>query len=406
MEKIRHEFHELTRIFCVSFVGIRGIRGKKALECLSTLKRDTIEKRKGLYVSLKLTTRASVRFTIYVLLFLSACTPFRVTRPVFKIGLVAPFEGTYRHLGYDAIYAARLAVREINQAGGAWGYTVELVAYDDGGTVEGARRAARNLALDPDVVAVLGHFRQPTTLAALDVYAEAGLPFVAISAGRRDSQDGDPPLLFWGAADQALAQALCAHLAATWPDHRWALLSDALHASLAQALRRAAAQYQIELGVDGVVTEPADLVHFSSQTDGLLLALEPRTAGEVVLAWRQAGWEGVVAGGPSLGSPLFVTVAGEGAWGAVLATPYRWPDDPAFISAYRGVGPHTPAPGPFALATYESFTGLVTVVGQVDGRLTRERLGEVLQSDRLTPPGLIFVYRLTESGMLEQAVFP
>ncbi len=53
MEKIRHEpsgrsrraaclslFHELTRIFCVLFVRIRG---KKALECLSTLKRDTIK---------------------------------------------------------------------------------------------------------------------------------------------------------------------------------------------------------------------------------------------------------------------------------------------------------------------------------------------------------------------------
>jgi ABC-type branched-subunit amino acid transport system substrate-binding protein len=297
-------------------------------------------------------------------------------------------------------------VREINQAGGAWGYTVELVAYDDGGTVEGAVRAARNLALDPDVVAVLGHFRQPTTLAALDVYAEAGLPLIAIGAGRPDSQEGDQPLLFWGAADQALAQALCAHLATTWPDHRWVLLSDETHASLAQALRRAAVQYQVELVLDEAFVEPADLTHFFSEADGLLLALQPRAAGEVVLAWRQAGWPGVVAGGPSLSSPLFVTVTGEGAWGTVLVTPYRWPDDPAFISAYRGVGPHTPAPGLFALATYESFTSLVNAMGQVDGRLTRERLAEVLQDDRLVPPGLVFIYRLVESGLVEQAVFP
>ena len=34
---------------------------------------------------------------------------------VVKVGLVAPFEGEQRDLGYDGIYAARLAVREFNQ---------------------------------------------------------------------------------------------------------------------------------------------------------------------------------------------------------------------------------------------------------------------------------------------------
>lgn len=32
--------------------------------------------------------------------------------PVVKIGLVAPFEGRHRAIGYDAIYSARLAVRD------------------------------------------------------------------------------------------------------------------------------------------------------------------------------------------------------------------------------------------------------------------------------------------------------
>jgi len=45
-------------------------------------------------------------------IFLTACSAS--TQPVVKIGLVAPFEGRYRPIGYEAIYAARLAIREIN----------------------------------------------------------------------------------------------------------------------------------------------------------------------------------------------------------------------------------------------------------------------------------------------------
>ena len=101
------------------------------------------------------------------------------TRPVIKFGLVAPFEGRYRPVGYDAIYAARLAVRERNASGGVGSYRVELVAYDDGGDAQAATERARQLALDPQIVAVIGHFRVDTTRAAWDVYAREALPLVA-----------------------------------------------------------------------------------------------------------------------------------------------------------------------------------------------------------------------------------
>jgi ABC-type branched-subunit amino acid transport system substrate-binding protein len=101
------------------------------------------------------------------------------TRPVVKFGLVAPFEGRYRPVGYDAIYAARLAVRERNAAGGVRGYRVELVAYDDGGDAQAAKERARQLALDPQVVAVIGHYRVDTSRAAWDIYAREALPLIA-----------------------------------------------------------------------------------------------------------------------------------------------------------------------------------------------------------------------------------
>lgn len=115
-------------------------------------------------------------FEICCLFFVSSCVS---TRPVVKFGLVAPFEGRYRPLGYDAIYAARLAVRERNAAGGVGGHRVELVAYDDGGDAQAAVERARQLALDRQVVAVIGHYRVNTSRAAWDVYAREGLPLIA-----------------------------------------------------------------------------------------------------------------------------------------------------------------------------------------------------------------------------------
>jgi ABC-type branched-subunit amino acid transport system substrate-binding protein len=118
----------------------------------------------------------SLALGIGYLMFVSACGS---TRPVIKFGLVAPFEGRYRPVGYDAIYAARLAVRERNASGGVGGYRVELVAYDDGGDPQAATERARQLVLDPQVVAVIGHFRVDTTRAAWDVYAREALPLIA-----------------------------------------------------------------------------------------------------------------------------------------------------------------------------------------------------------------------------------
>ncbi len=116
---------------------------------------------------------------------LPACFPGS-TAPVVKIGLVAPFEGRYRAIGYEAIYAARLAIREINTTGGVNGVRVELIALDDGGGRDTAIEQARKLAFDPQVIAVVGHYRPDTTGAAIDVYCAERLTLLAVETDRSD----------------------------------------------------------------------------------------------------------------------------------------------------------------------------------------------------------------------------
>ncbi len=134
------------------------------------------------------------------LLVLTACA---VTRPTIKIGLVAPFEGRARAVGYDVIWAVRLAVREANERQAVPGYGIELVALDDMGDTQRGSEQAGKLAADPQVVAVLGHWLQATTATAADDYASAGLPLLAAGGVEPDLAAGRLPL--WNAGDCLLA---------------------------------------------------------------------------------------------------------------------------------------------------------------------------------------------------------
>ncbi|MCA9973855.1 MAG: ABC transporter substrate-binding protein, partial [Anaerolineales bacterium] len=101
----------------------------------------------------------ALRLPFLLLILLTGCAS---TAPVVKIGLVGPFEGQRRAIGYDVIYSARLAVREVNAAGGIDGVRVALVALDDSGDPRLARETAAALVVDPAVVAVIGHWSPET----------------------------------------------------------------------------------------------------------------------------------------------------------------------------------------------------------------------------------------------------
>ena len=126
-------------------------------------------------------TRGFALFTrlalaIGLLLTLAACGR---PRPTIKIALVAPFEGRFREVGYDAFPAMRLALRQQIQAGGIGNYQVEFVAYNDNADPAFAERVAHNVVLDADVMAVIGNLRTDTTRATQPVYSQANLALVA-----------------------------------------------------------------------------------------------------------------------------------------------------------------------------------------------------------------------------------
>jgi hypothetical protein len=81
-------------------------------------------------------------------LVLTGCAVFHGEQ-VQKIALLAPFEGRYRELGYDALYAARLAISDSGIQ------NMDLLAMDDGGSVEAASIRAAAIRQDSSIKAVI-----------------------------------------------------------------------------------------------------------------------------------------------------------------------------------------------------------------------------------------------------------
>ena len=96
---------------------------------------------------------------IAVVFALAACAgQLSPARP--KLVLLAPFEGQYREIGYNALYAMRMAFADAKPE------RAQFLAVDDGGRVESAIARVEALNLDPAVAAIIALGPHATSPAA------------------------------------------------------------------------------------------------------------------------------------------------------------------------------------------------------------------------------------------------
>lgn len=259
------------------------------------------------------------------------------------IGIAGPFSESR---GSSMLAAARLAVQEINAAGGVDGRRLELIDRDDSASAARAIAVAQELRDDPRVVAVVGHLTSGATIAAADIYNGGTSPVVAISPSA-----SNPDLTGMG--------RYTFRVCATDLVHGAALARFAVQQLGAQ---RAAVLYQNDaygrgilgtfteeyVGQGGTITEAdpvlpsvSDLSPFLEriQRDGraqVLMVAGDRATGVAVL--RQARARGITL--PLIGGDGLSGIQSEGAIadGVYITTNYL-PDEPgdrnaAFLRAY------------------------------------------------------------------------
>lgn len=94
-----------------------------------------------------------------------------------SIGVLAPLSGSYQSSGADIVNGAKLALDEINGAGGVLGKKVELVQRDDACNPDQAANAATELVA-AGVVAVAGGYCSSAALPELRILHTTKIPYV------------------------------------------------------------------------------------------------------------------------------------------------------------------------------------------------------------------------------------
>ena len=93
-----------------------------------------------------------------------------------KIGVSGPFTGGSSSMGVSMRDGVRLAVQEINKAGGVLGKPIELVERDDEAKNERGVQIAQELINKEQVVATVGYINTGVALASQRFYQEAKIP--------------------------------------------------------------------------------------------------------------------------------------------------------------------------------------------------------------------------------------
>ncbi|HQR21606.1 MAG TPA: branched-chain amino acid ABC transporter substrate-binding protein [Burkholderiaceae bacterium] len=240
---------------------------------------------------------------------------------ILRIGHVAPLTGQIAHLGQDNENGARLAVEEINAAGGIKvgdrTYRLQIVGMDDKATPSEGVRAAQEL-IDLRITAVVGHLNSGTSIPASKIYFDGRVPQISPSATNpKFTQLGFDTSFRVVANDDHQAVVLAQYAVKRLGAKRIAIVDDrtAYGAGLADNFER----YVRRLGAEVVAREfvNTEKRNFTS----VVLNLEPTVpdvvfyggmdaeAGPLAVQMRRAGMNSILLSGDGACSPEFIQLA-------------------------------------------------------------------------------------------------
>ena len=295
-----------------------------------------------------------------------------------KVGALFSLTGGGSIYGPQQLRAARLAVAQVNAAGGVHGAPLELVAVDDKSDPDTGATAMRRLIRKDGVVAVLGPSLSLVAVHADPVANRLHTPVLAVS-NTADGIVGDcayPCSWVWRNSlgeSVAVPANIDAYVQAQRPGTAAIMATDGdllgedearlADSSFAANHVRVVARLHLphEGAVESVVVHalaPKPAVLFIGSTFGA-------QAAKVIRAARAHGFRGAILGGNTLNSETTTQLAGPAGKGALSgAAWYSGNDFPAnaeFVAAYRQA--YLRAPDQFAA---QAFVGVQILAAALD----------------------------------------
>ncbi len=307
-----------------------------------------------------------------------------------RVGFFGALTGPTATFALSGKNGARLAVDEINRAGGLLGKRVELLVEDDRGEASEAASAVSKLITRDHVVALIGENASSRTLAAAPIAQSEKVPMISPSSTNVEvTKKGDyifrvcfidpyQGKVLSSFARQNLKAATAALLVDAKSDYSVGL-ADAFRRDFTAAGGRLIAEMKYTEGDNDFSAQltallplaPDILVIPGYYTDAGLIARQARSLGLHALLLGADGWD----------SPKLVEIGGTAVEGAYFSNHYSV-EDPApavraFLFAFKRA--HAAEPDSIAALSYDAARVLFDAIrraGSTDGKRLRDALAE------------------------------
>lgn len=245
-----------------------------------------------------------------------------------KIGFNAPLTGFAASDGKSSSEGAKLAVEQINAAGGINGKMLELVIYDDQAkAAQSIPIASKLIGQDKVVIGVSGSYSGPTRSAA-GVYQEAKIPYISAYAIHPDiTRAGDYVFRtsFLGEVQGRGGAKLIGNVIGKKRVVMITLQND-FGKSLAAGFKEAAGNYGIKIvneyqySIKDRQFGPIVAKVKADKPDAIYASGYYFTAGPLVSQLRAAGITVPIIGQEGYDSQKFIEIAGKAAEGVIITT--------------------------------------------------------------------------------------
>jgi branched-chain amino acid transport system substrate-binding protein len=266
-----------------------------------------------------------------------------------KVGMVLPVTGPGADAGRFALAGAKIAVENVNKAGGVLGKPIELVTEDDQTTNPGAVLAFSKLASQPDIVAFLGSIRSTQNHAMAPDILKTGKPVCFGGTDPVLTHMGNKWMFRFRPNDSYSARVIADYGVNTLSKKKWAVIhsTDAFGTSGAKALTESLGKAGATVALDqGYANQSQDFTpvvlaikQSGAEVIGSYFTFE-NDLGIFARQLRQLGVNVPWVGSPSIVNVTALKLAGPSLYGTYGVADYAEDSSDAakaFAKAYREV---------------------------------------------------------------------
>ena len=327
---------------------------------------------------------------------------------VVLIGVIENLTGSQASLDAPSLNGVKLALKEVNDAGGVLGKEVKIEVRDGKSDPATLAVAAEEL-VRKHVVAMTGLSDTTMVLAAAPAAQKAGIPFVTSGATAPTLPDEVGDCLFLEPFGDNVQAAAAAEFSYNDLGARtvWILYDKAMDYTL--LLQKYFAERFKELGGKVVASDTyqtgdtdfrAQLTRLKAlnpQPDILFISSGPDDIGTIVKQVRELGINQPIVGGDGYDTPLLVQVAGPEYANNVYFTThisFKSPKAKEFVKKYKAMFGHEPE-NAFAALGYDAFNLIIDAIkraGKADPKAVKEAIASTKGFEGVTgtinyPPG-------------------